>query len=109
MRPRYRGWKELQDSGLPFGDLLQQRLDAGGISGRRKEMPLDAIAVRRPQLLKLAGRLDPFRHDFHTQLLAQRDNRAYQRIVSDVGLHPMDERLIDLDDIQREAVEVAEG
>src|SRR4051794_14972820 len=82
-------------------------------SGRRRAgaREVEALAVFRAQLAEareLLLRLDALGDDFHTERLRHAQHGAHDRAVALVLPQPAHERAVDLDDVEREALEISE-
>src|SRR5579872_1410792 len=78
-------------------------------AGRRKQESLPGDAPQRQKRRDLRLELDPFGHGIEPQRLPQRDDRTRQvRSVAGAG-QAMDERAIDFQDVDGEAMQVRKG
>src|SRR5690606_25122303 len=78
--------------------------------GRRppEEVPLPHLAPELLEAARLLLQLDSLRDRLQLQRAAERDDRAHQRWLDALVSHVVDERLVDLEDVDREALQVAE-
>ena len=82
---------------------------AFGRQGTADEETLDLVAAVLLQELALSLGLDPFGDDAEVQAVGQVDRRGAERGVLRVELDAADEALVDLQDVDRKALEVGEG
>src|SRR5262249_49489648 len=104
------------------GDLTEQGPRGGRAHGRGQQarqrlrrqrpcqqVPLPAVAAELLKLPKLLVALDPLGRNAQLQALRQRDDRPDDRGVTAAGPDLADERAVDLDRVDREPIEVAQG
>ena len=86
----------------------QQFQKLGRRQGAREQVALHLVAVVAAQQIELLARLHPLGDHLELQALGERDDRLRDRGVVGVGRDVLDERLVDLEGADREALEVAE-
>ena len=88
--------------------LAQRELEIRGLNGLVEEEALTQLAAEILQAVQLLLQLDPFGDRLQLQRFAQRDHRARERRLRVASAHIVDERLVDLEDVDREALQVSE-
>ena len=79
-----------------------------GVERRAEQEALHLVAALRLQEDVLLRRLDPFGHDDEPHAAPHGDDRARDRRVVGALRQPGDERAVDLQRVDREALEVRE-
>ena len=74
-----------------------------------EQVALHFIAPRLAQEVELLGGLDAFGHHAQVQLVAERDDRLHDHGVVGIGGQIDDERTVDLELVDRKALQVAEA
>ena len=106
--------EELRAAVAPsLGGKVDQAVGEEGVdrpSGHRfgEVEALAGIGAEHGQRLVLLGGLHPFGDDGHSEPVGELDDRAHDRVPVRIGGQLGDERLVDLDRVDRERVEVAE-
>nr|GFD35011.1 hypothetical protein [Tanacetum cinerariifolium] len=95
--------------GPPQVELLYQRLQAA--QGRRftEQITLHVIAAMLTEEFQLRGRFDAFGHDLEVQGVGHEDDRLNDFHVLRRFRDVDDERPVDLDRVQRKALEIGQG
>src|SRR5207344_165903 len=83
----------------------------GHLGGRwpAEEVSLALVAAKAPQLRELLRRLDALGHRLEPERAAQADDGAHDRGISTVRGQARDERAVDLEHVDREALEIAQA
>jgi hypothetical protein len=74
----------------------------------REVVALREVAAQPTQAFELVGGLDPLRDHVHAEAVRQRHDRPDDLLVAFLRGRAAHERLVDLDGVEREAVQVAE-
>src|SRR6185369_4800410 len=74
----------------------------------REEVALAELAAKRAQRSQLVDSLDPFRDDLQSECLGELDDRPDEHRAFAVCPEAVDERSIDLEDVDGEAIEIAQ-
>src|SRR5262249_59436438 len=85
---------------------LEQRLD---LLRRQRPAEQEALRERRPhpaELIRLAGPLDPFGDHIEQQAVAEIDDSVDELRLAGVVLDAVDERAVDLEDVEREVAQM---
>ena len=88
------------------GAALQQLEQLAGRQRLREQIALHLIATVAAQQLELTARLDPFGDHLESQAFRQRDDCLRDRSVVRIGGDVLNEGLVDLERLDREALEV---
>src|SRR5436309_978978 len=91
-----------------FGRGQQHHTERRGILRMRQEESLGVLAPEFAQPVELAFGLDALGNRVELQRLRQPDDRTRERRLLRVAVDTDDERSIDLQDVDREALEVAQ-
>src|SRR6266850_4136876 len=87
---------------------LQERRDFLRWQRLAEQKALQLVAAVGAQELALLDRLDPFGDDFQPQTMAERDDALGDRHVVRIVGYVLDERAVDLDAVDREALQVSQ-
>ena len=74
----------------------------------RQQVALTEVAPEAPQLAQLAGGLDPLRHRQQVERVGHLQDRARQRVAARVAPELLDRGAVDLEQVDRVALEVAQ-
>src|SRR5690606_23099362 len=86
-----------------------QELGAVGVPQRTAEQaPYNGVALVRPPKLDLPASLDPLGYDGQVQIVSHRNDAAGDGAVIDVSRHAVHERTVDLENIDGEALQIAQ-
>src|SRR5438552_13603327 len=88
--------------------LAQHAGDRVGADRLAEVEALDLVACVLPHEVALFGRLDAFGGDLELQAARNRDNRTRNGRVPRIAVDVAHERLVDLEPVELEALEVAE-
>src|SRR5678815_946904 len=80
-----------------------------GSTGSGEQVALEQVATEIDQSFALMDRLDPLRDDHHSQVLAERDERADQLLLDALQVDAAHERDVDLDHVRGQLGEVVEA
>src|SRR5262245_21637289 len=84
----------------------QQITGTFGVHGLAKSEALRVFAPELVELDRIGVRFSAFGYDFHAEIMRERDDRAQDHRPRSARRGP-DERLIDLDRVEREALQVS--
>ncbi len=91
--------------GLPAYAALEERSRVALGHGRRDEEALSEAAAKLAQHLDLVRCFDAFGDDRHPEILRQADDRVHDLPAAVFGRHVGDEGPVDLENVERKAVE----
>src|SRR5437870_7103831 len=89
-------------------ERLQQLRDALAVERAGEEEALPELTFHRLEPGKLIASLDPFGHEFHTERLSEPDDRCGQLLRTAHSPEVVDERLVDLQQVERELTEITQ-
>ena len=89
-------------------DGRHEARDLAGLDGAAEQVPLSDPAAHDSQKIELSGRFDPFGDDSDRQAVRKIDHCGDDR--RDLGIfgHLLDERHVELDDVDREIAQVCQ-
>src|SRR5579872_3984389 len=88
--------------------ITQQGLELGGRDRAGEQEALAEGRAHAPQLICLLALLDALGDDLQVQALAEIDDPAHELTLARVGLDPVDERSVDLEDVDRVGLQAGE-
>src|SRR5690606_13837799 len=104
--PTARPVRERRGSGAQTGAALQKLEQLARRQRPGEQVTLHLVAAVAAQQLELTARFDPLGDHLEAQALGERDDRLGDRGVVRIGGDVLDERLVDLERLDREALEV---
>lgn len=86
----------------------EERIDRIRRSGSSQQKALSTIAAQQLQGIELIGGLDSLAHHIEADGVRQIDDRRDDRVLTDRHGQPLDERAVDLDEVEWELPQVGE-